>query len=100
MRKDLQLLNRDTKPYTISRRYNNTIIKETSRSYKNHMLRILSTKKDNNNNNNRRLRLNNKLPYILRRIDMNIVKNYSFHFFIMENDWYKLSITISLLNHL
>lgn len=62
------------------------------------MLRILSTKKDNNN---RRLRLNNKLPYILRRIDMNIVKNYSFHFFIMEiNDWYKLSITISLLNHL
>jgi hypothetical protein len=65
------------------------------------MLRILSTKKDNNNNNNRRLRLNNKLPYILRRIDMNIVKNYSFHFFIMEiNDWYKLSITISLLNHL
>jgi len=63
------------------------------------MLRILSTKKDNNNN--RRLRLNNKLPYILRRIDMNIVKNYSFHFFIMEiNDWYKLSITISLLNHL
>ena len=34
-------------------------------------------------------------------VDMNIVKNYSFHFFIMEiNDWYKLSLTISLLNHL
>jgi hypothetical protein len=30
------------------------------------MSRILSTKKDNNN---RRLRLNNKLPYILRRIE-------------------------------